>query len=650
MQAQMTFKRTGTAITQMYDRLLAALAAFATCWILLLMFLICADVIGLKLFASPIYGVIELTEKSIVPIVFLQLAHAARTGRLTRIDFLYSTIERQSVFSARVLDILFAAMAAAVIGILALHLLPDFQRDLARGTYFGTMTVFSAPIWPFTLATLIGAVALAVEFARQVIAPAQELLSRPVRTGTTLREVLVLALILATVMLVFAGVANAGFDRVTIGIFSIAFLFLLLLSGMPVAIVLCVIGLGAIWLVRDNPAVAFRTLKVAATGTIDKFDFGVVPLFVLMGLLTGIADIGRDAYKVAAWWTRRLLGGLGVATVVANAIFAAVTGISIASAAIFSRVAVPQMMAHGYTARFAAGTVAGSSILGMLIPPSLLLIIFAFVSESSVGRLFMAAIVPGILLAFLFCVTIVILARFVPRFIGAPETGDDLEPETLGSSIRLLVPIAILVGVVLGGIYMGWFTPTQAGAIGAFAALVLAAIRRKLNWNAFRDVLTETAQITVAVLFLIIGASLFSRALVMTGLPMHLVSLVTEMGLGFWAILFLFIGIVILMGMFLDSTSIIVITVPLMLPLVTSLGSGIIGPEVVIWFGIVTIVAVEIGLLTPPFGIAAFVVKAALGDRVSLGDVYLGALPYLAAMLVLVLLMLAFPVLVIGIL
>ena len=650
MQAQMTFKRTGTAVAQLYDRLLAGLAAFATCWILLLMLLICADVVGLKLFASPIYGVIELTEKSIVPIVFLQLAYAARTGRLTRIDFLYSVIERHSVFSARVLDILFAAIAATIIGVLASHLLPDFQRDLARGSYFGTMTVFSAPIWPFTLATLIGAVALTVEFARQAIVPAQQLLSRPVRTGTTLREILVLALILAIVVLALAGIANAGFDRVTIGIFSIGFLFLLLLSGMPVAIVLCVIGLGAIWLVRDNPAVAFRTLKVAATGTIDKFDFGVVPLFVLMGLLTGIAEIGRDAYKVAAWWTRRLLGGLGVATVIANAIFAAVTGISIASAAIFSRVAVPQMTAHGYTPRFAAGTVAGSSILGMLIPPSLLLIIFAFVSESSVGRLFMAAIVPGILLAFLFCVTIVLLARFAPRFIGAPETGDDLEPETLGSSIRLLVPIAILVGVVLGGIYMGWFTPTQAGAIGAFAALLLAAFRRKLNWGNIRDVLTETGQITVAVLFLIIGASLFSRSLVMTGLPMQLVNLVTDMGLGFWMVLLLFIGVVIVMGMFLDSTSIIVITVPLMLPLVTSLGSGIIGPEVVIWFGIVTIVAVEIGLLTPPFGIAAFVVKAALGDRVSLGDVYLGALPYLAAMLVLVLLMLAFPVLVIGIL
>ena len=640
----------GMGIDRLYDRVIAGLAAAGTCWIILLMFLICADVIGLKLFASPIYGVIELTEKSIVPVVFLQLAYAARTGRLTRIDFIFAVVETRAPFSARVLEILFAATGAAIMAVLASLLLPDFQRALTTGTYFGTMSIFSAPLWPFILATLIGTIALTAELLVQALGSLRAMVSREILRTVSVREIIILLSALAAFSGLVALIADAGLGRVTIGVIAVGFLFALLLSGMPVAIVLCVIGLGAIWLVRDNPAVAFRTLKVAASGTIDKFDFGVVPLFVLMGLLTNIAGIGRDAYRVAAWWTRQLLGGLGVATVVANAIFAAVTGISIASAAIFSRVAVPQMVKHGYTPRFAAGTVAGSSILGMLIPPSLLLIVFAFVAEASVGRLFMAAVIPGILLALLFCITIMLLARFAPGFVGNPTSTDDLEAETLSSSLRLLAPIGVLIAIVLGGIYLGWFTPTQAGAVGALSALVLAIVRRKLTWSNFKEVLTETGQITVAVLFLIIGASLFSRALVMTSLPMELVGLATEMGLGFWAIIFLFVGIVIVLGMFLDSTSIIVISVPLVLPLIVSLGTGIIGPEVVIWFGIVTIIAVEMGLLTPPFGIAAFVVKASLGNAATLTDIYLGALPYLAAMLVLVLLLLAFPVLVLALL
>lgn len=636
----------GASLIRTYDKVIAGFAAFGTCWILVLMLLICADVVGLKVFASPIYGVIELVEKSIVPVVFLQLAYAARTGRITRIDFVFGRLEEKFPASAHLLDVIFAAVGIAVMFILSGFLLTDFQKAYETGSYFGAQSVFSAPLWPFTLATLIGVIALSIEYAVQCVTAARHFFSEDIRGGATRRELVTFALGLVAFALALIIVINGDFGRVAIGAISIVFLFFFLLSGMPVPLVLILVGLGAIWLVRDNPAVAFRTLKIAATGTIDKFDFGVVPLFVLMGLLTSIADIGRDAYKVAAWWTRKLLGGLGIATVVANAIFAAVTGISIASAAIFSRVAVPQMTAHGYAARFAAGTVAGSSILGMLIPPSLLLIIFAFVTESSVGQLFVAAAIPGILLALLFCVTIIILARFFPSWVGETTVNDDLEAETLSSSLRLLFPIAVLVTIVLGGIYLGWFTPTQAGAVGAFAALVLAILRRKLNWTNFKEVLTETGQISVAVLFLIIGASVFSRALVMTSLPMDLVRGATEMELGFWAILVLFLGIVILMGMFLDSTSIIVITVPLVQPLIVSLGTDIIGPDVVIWFGIITIIAVEMGLLTPPFGIAAFVVKAALGDLVTLGDVFMGALPYLLAMLVLILLLLAFPMLV----
>ncbi|PZQ46387.1 MAG: C4-dicarboxylate ABC transporter permease [Rhodovulum sulfidophilum] len=494
------------------------------------------------------------------------------------------------------------------------------------------------PSWPFKLLTAIGATATALEFAR---CAARELAARRGR-----EEILTLIATLGLFALAWALILWLDPGRLALGGLVVAALVVLLMAGMHVAPVMMFVGLIGIWLIRDNPAVAVKALKTAATGTVNKFDFGVVPLFVLMGLFTDISEIGRDAYRVAAWWSRKLLGGLGIATVMANALFAAVTGISIASAAVFSKLAVPQMVAHGYTARFATGTVAGSSVLGMLLPPSLLLIIYAFVAEASVGKLFLAAVVPGLLLAMIFCALILVMARFWPGFVGRPGEVAGLEPETLVSSARRLLPIGVLVTVIIGGVYLGWFTPTQAGAVGALAAMLVTIARRKLTRDNLWMVSQETGLISVAVLALVIGASMLSKALVLSTLPMRMVDYATTAGFGFWGVLILFLVVVILLGMFLDASSIIVITVPIALPLIVTLGQPVIGPDVVIWFGILTIVAVEMGLLTPPFGISVFVVKSTVGDICALGDIFVGSLPFVLAMAVLIAVLMAFPALV----
>lgn len=624
------------------------LSSIAATWIFALMVLICADVIGLKLFSNPLYGVIEIVEHSIVPIVFLQFSDVVRTGRLTRADFLHAPMKARFPLSASVLEILFTLAGVAVFALLARDLFQEFRDAYADGDYFGSAQIFAVPVWPFFLLTAIGSAVLPVEFGLQFLSAANDAVRQLRRAG--MGEKIVLTLGVAALVAALIWIVFGELDRLTYGILAIVLLLVTIMAGMPITVAMCLIGVVGIWLIRDNPTVALRSFKTAATGSINKFDFGVVPLFVLMGLLTDVAGIGRDAYRVAAWWTRKLFGGLGIATVVANALFAAVTGISIASAAIFSRLAVPQMLQHGYTARFAAGTVAGSSVLGMLIPPSLLLIIYGFVTESSIGQLFLAAVIPGIILALLFCAVIVLLARFRPDFVGDISASDDLEEETLLSSAILLLPISALVLVVLGGIYLGWFTATQAGAIGALAALALAVARRSLDLHSLRRILLETGQISVSVLALVIGASVLTKALVMSTLPFQLVDFATASGFGFWGVMLSYLLIVLVMGMFLDSTSIIVITVPLVLPLVVNLGGGIIGPDVVIWFGLVSIVAVELGLLTPPFGITVFVVKAAIGNVCSLGDVFLGALPYILAMMALIALMLLFPGLVVGLL
>ncbi|MEO0915810.1 MAG: TRAP transporter large permease, partial [Pseudomonadota bacterium] len=395
-----------------------------------------------------------------------------------------------------------------------------------------------------------------------------------------------------------------------------------------------------IWLIRDNPTVAIRSLALAADGAINRYLFGVVPLFVLMGLVVDVADIGRDAYRVAAWMLQRIRGGLGMATVAANAVFASITGISIASAAVFSRVAVPQMVANGYNNRFALGVVAGSSVLGMLIPPSLLLIIYGVLAEQSVGALFLAAIVPGGLLALVFGTGIYLMATLRPRMVMQSDRPTMIEGETWGTALRKLIPIAALVVIVLGGIYSGVFTPTEAGAAGAAAAIIVALAKGSLTWRRFWRVLVDTGLVSVSILLLIIAASMYSRMLTLSTIPQQATMMFAEMGLGLMGFMLIYLLLVVLMGMILDSTSIMLILLPLALPIVTELGGHL------IWFGIVTVIAVEIGLLTPPFGLTVYVVKATISDRsTSLGDIFVGTFPFVVMMTLVTLILTFFPAL-----
>nr|WP_264213932.1 TRAP transporter large permease [Leisingera thetidis] len=415
-------------------------------------------------------------------------------------------------------------------------------------------------------------------------------------------------------------------------------MLLLIFSGAHIAVALIVLSFLGIWLIRDNPNVAMRSLALAADGAINRYLFGVVPLFVLMGLVVDAADIGKDAFRVAAWLLQKIKGGLGMATVAANAVFASITGISIASAAVFSRVAVPQMVANGYNNRFALGVVAGSSVLGMLIPPSLLLIIYGVLAEVSVGALFLAAIVPGALLAAVFGIGIYLMAHLRPRLVMQSERPTVIEGETWGSAVTKLTPIAVLVLIVLGGIYSGIFTPTEAGAAGAAAAIGVALARRKLTLRRFWNVLVETGLVSVSILMLIIAASMYSRMLTLSTIPQEVTALFTSAGLGLYGFLLVYVAIVIVMGMILDSTSIMLILLPLALPIVPELGGDL------VWFGIVTVIAVEIGLLTPPFGLTVYVVKATIADRnTTLGDIFIGTFPFVIMMSIVTLILMFFP-------
>jgi tripartite ATP-independent transporter DctM subunit len=428
--------------------------------------------------------------------------------------------------------------------------------------------------------------------------------------------------------------------NVEIGLASIAAILILIQTGLHVAIALMAVSFVGVVLVKGKFAVAGALLSQAAMDSVARYAFGVIPLFVLMGVLVGASGLGRDLFDVAGQLFRRVRGGLGVATVFANAVFAAVNGTSIASASVFTRIAVPELIRQGYTPRFSVGVVAGSSVLGMLIPPSLLLILYGIIAEVSIGDLFTAGIVPGIVLSLLFCALIIALSSFAPRFTGKATYTGTGNLMSGGAMALKAAPIVLLIVLVLGGIYGGFFTPTEAGGIGALGALAVAQLKGRLGLRRFGQILLETGQVTAAITFMIIGAHMYSRLLALTGLPSAMADLLAVWNLGLHGVLILYLLAIILLGTILDSASILLIILPLILPVIAPFGVD------AVWFGIVTIIAVEVGLLTPPLGVACFVIKANLDDdRISLGDIFAGAAPFALVMVFMVALVVGFPAL-----
>ncbi|MEC9342744.1 MAG: TRAP transporter large permease [Pseudomonadota bacterium] len=423
-----------------------------------------------------------------------------------------------------------------------------------------------------------------------------------------------------------------------IGMGAISILVILIYFGMSIGLAMLAVSFAGVALIR-NDIVAVRMIGQVANDSLEEYLFAVVPLFVLMGLLVTVSNVGKDTFDVFEKLLKRITAGLGIATVFANAIFASITGISIASATVFARVAVPEMTRHGYTKRFATGVVAGSSVLGMLIPPSLLMIVYAVLAEESVGRMFLAGVGPGILLAVVFSLTIFLLARTRTAFVfDRTEDTETYEDLSAGQMARKSVPILSLMILVLGGLYGGFFNPTEAGAAGAFGALVIAVLRRSLKGSTLWNLLVETGQITVSVLFLIMAATFFSRMLALSGVPQGLAEFFLSGPIGPYGFLLLYLVLIIALGCLIDSISIMLILLPIALPVADAAGFDL------IWFGVLTVVAVEMGLLTPPFGLSVYTIKAAMDDpELKVGDIFRGAFPFVVAMLVTLAILVAVP-------
>ena len=425
-------------------------------------------------------------------------------------------------------------------------------------------------------------------------------------------------------------------DPILIGLVFTFIMMGSILMGLDVAVALLATSFVGIWAIGGFE-IACSMLGTTSFYTTFEYVLAAVPLFIIMGLLGNMSGASEDLYDSAHVLLSRVHGGLGIATVLANAVFAAITGASIVSAAVFSKVAYPQMKRLGYEKKFALGTILGSSALGMLIPPSLLLIYYGYLTEESIGKLFVAGILPGLVLTAVLCIGIWLMVGLKPELAGS---GQSEPPAGKGKWLKIaLKPWAFvaLVLFVLGGIYLGVVTPTEAGALGSFIALIIALVRGRLSLGGLWRLLVEAGYTVGSVFILFIGAQMFSRMLAYSTLPTALTKFCAGLAAPPFAIIILLLVTYLLLGALIDSGSIILVTTPIIFPIVTTLGYD------PIWYGILAVITIEVGLITPPFGLCVFVMKSVMGDEITVEEAFRGALPFVVMMLVAVAIIFLFP-------
>jgi C4-dicarboxylate transporter, DctM subunit len=419
-----------------------------------------------------------------------------------------------------------------------------------------------------------------------------------------------------------------------VAIVGFASLFVLMLLRVPIGIAMGIVGVvGFGSLTSWKPALNIVAQSPIRTAT--DLGFGVVPLFLLMGAFATTSGMSRELYDVAHRFLGHFRGGLGIATIAASGGFAAISGSSVASAATFAKVAYPEMRRFGYSPGFATGVIAAGGTLGIMIPPSVVLAVYGIITEQDIGKLFIAGIIPGILAAGMYILTINIMAFARPeQFPAAPRANWN---ERL-AALRGIWAIGLLFVFVIGGIYGGIFTPTEAAGMGAGGALIIAVVRRRLSWNGFIESLVSTVRTTAAVFTILIGALIFGYFLTITQTPQMITDFITHLGIGKYMVLVLIMIFFLVLGCILDAMAMIILTIPIIFPAMMQLGFD------PIWLGVIIVMTVELGLITPPVGMNVYVINGVIKE-VSLPVIFFGVLPFILMDIVRLAILIAFPVL-----
>ncbi|GGE41558.1 C4-dicarboxylate ABC transporter permease [Primorskyibacter flagellatus] len=392
-----------------------------------------------------------------------------------------------------------------------------------------------------------------------------------------------------------------------IGLLSFPVLMALIFLRMPIGLAMFAVGFGGLYAVNGNAIVALARLKSETYSTFSSYSLSIVPMFLLMGQFATLGGMSQALFKAAENWLGHLRGGVAIAAIGACAGFGAICGSSLATAATMGQVALPEMKRYGYSGGFSSATLAAGGTLGILIPPSVILVVYAILAEQNIAKLFLAAMVPGILAAIGYMITIAIYVRVNPDAAGVRP------PVPMAERFRALIdvlPVLIVFLVVVGGIYLGVFTPTEGAAVGAAGTGIIALLNGGLRGRAWADSFYATARSTAMIFFIVLGAAFYNGFLALTQVPQELASWVVEQGLNPWLVLVMILVLYLIFGCLMDSLSMILLTIPIFFPIVSALDFGMGPEEFAIWFGIIVLIVVEVGLITPPVGMNLFVINS----------------------------------------
>ncbi len=591
-----------------------------------MMFLMALDVILRYAFNKPIPGSLENTQFMLAIVVSFGLAYTAMNKGHVTIDLLTSKMSPRIRFYFGTLNSVFSLV---MVGLITWQL-TGYGHMMQSANI--TSSVLRTPVYPFIYATAFGFAMLALVYLYDTFENTVKFLKTSRWTGWLLLLAVTALLSYLCVTIVMDSGSLFSLSTITAGIVGIVLLVILLFSGMPIGMVMAIVGfLGMSYIAGSQPGLS--SIGSSPYSTVSTYSFTVIPLFVLMGSFCFFSGLSRDIYFAVYIWIGHLPGGLAMATFGACAGFSAICGSSPATVATMGTVAYPEMKKYRYDSRLATGCISAGGGLGVLIPPSIILAIYGILTEQSIGKLFLAGIIPGILSLVLLVLTTYIICLKNPEL--GPRGAISTYKERF-ASLKGTWGVLALFLLVMGGIYFGVFTPTEAAGVGAFGALLFALSRRKLGWTNFKASLLDTGSTTSMCFLILVGATVLGYFLAITRLPYEISMFITALEVSRYLVFAVIFLIYFLLGMIMSTIAMIILTVPIFFPIMMDLGFH------PIWFGVIVVKVTEIAMISPPVGINVFVMKGIAKD-VSMYTIYRGVIPFLISEIVAIIILLFVP-------
>lgn len=593
--------------------------------LLMMMLIVTSDVILRYFFNQPIHGSVEIVTFMLVCVTFFILAQTQAKGKHAIAEVVtsrFSKLTQTSINGATYfISLLFCALVTWQLSAQALNVWA--KADITLN--------LRIPVYPFVFVAAFGCAILTAILLKDFISYLIEVIKSRVQKEILLLALIIIASALVT-LVIWMGWVPADIPPMVVGIIGFCLLMLLLFFGMPILFVMGIVGFWGFTYLSGI------TSGLAMLGTVmyrssANYDFTIIPMFILMGEICFASGFSRELYDSVHKWLGQLPGGLAMATIGGCAGFAAVCGSSVATAITMGAVALPEMKRYRYDAGLATGCIAAGGTIGILIPPSIGFAIYGILTDESIGKLFVAGIIPGILQAIFFMITIYVMCKRNPQ-LGPSAPGTTITAKL--ASLKGTWGVLVLFFLVIGGIYMGVFTPTEAAAIGAFCAFIFALGTGKLTWEGFKRSITQTAEGSGTALGILLTSMLLGYFVAVTRLPFDLADIVATLAVPRLGILILILVIYLILGCIMPAIAMIVLTVPIFYPVITALGYD------PIWFGVLIVVMMEVAQITPPIGINVFVIKGVAQD-VPMYTIFRGVIPFVLATFVLTALLIAVP-------